>query len=395
MRTDLQRSTREPADQTPDERAHGTPSLVVETRLPPEDVARAGLVLLGLGVGAYLLWRLQEIVFLLLLAILLATAIAPIVNRLARGPFSRGAGILAVYTVIFLAIALPAFALAPSLVAQGAAFTENLPSNIEALRPYAEQLQPRPLQQAAVEGIDRLAAELSQTNALPGEQLLEAGATALRTVVNFLTVFVLAFYWLLERPGLKRALLRLVPSSRARDVNELWIEVEEKLGGWVRGQLILMLAMGVMAGIGFFLIGLPNPILLAVFAAVAEMIPVVGPFLAFAPAILVAITTGDLTLVLLTAVYSLIIQELEANVLVPRVMSRTVGISPLTVLLGILAGAALYGIPGALVAVPVAGAIQVILAYSLRHEEPASTAADTRQTTTGGATSTSPRHRWG
>lgn len=148
----------------------------------------------------------------------------------------------------------------------------------------------------------------------------------------------------------------------------VWLEVEEKLGGWVRGQLILMLAIGIMAGIGYTVIGLPNAALLAVAAGLFEIVPMLGPVLAFAPAVLVALTI-DPSKALIVIVYALVIQQIESNVLVPRVMRETVGVSPLTVLLGILIGAALYGLPGAFLAVPVAGAVQVLLAHALRSED--------------------------
>ena len=83
-----------------------------------------------------------------------------------------------------------------------------------------------------------------------------------------------------------------MPSQRARDVNTVWMEVEEKLGGWVRGQLLLMLAIGVMASIGYTVIGLPNPILLGVVAGLFEIVPMIGPFLAFAPAVLVGLANN-------------------------------------------------------------------------------------------------------
>jgi predicted PurR-regulated permease PerM len=147
------------------------------------------------------------------------------------------------------------------------------------------------------------------------------------------------------------------------------MEVEEKLGGWVRGQLILMLAIGVMATLGYFLLGLPNPVLLGVAAGLVEIVPMIGPFLAFAPAVLVALATVDPTRALAVAGYALVIQQVESNILVPRVMGHTVGVSQLTVLLGILIGSALAGIPGAFLAVPIAAAVQVILAHVLRSED--------------------------
>jgi predicted PurR-regulated permease PerM len=202
------------------------------------------------------------------------------------------------------------------------------------------------------------------------DQVIEAGATAAHTLISFFTVFVLAYYWLVERASIKRVLLRTVPVRHARGVNTVWMEVEEKLGGWVRGELLLMLAIGIMAGIAYFVLGLPNPALLGVAAGLFEIIPMIGPFLAFAPAVLVALAVVDPTRALLVAACALVIQQIESNVLVPRVMGRTVGVSPLTVLLGILIGSSLAGLPGAFLAVPMAGAIQVILAHTLRTEDP-------------------------
>src|SRR5207245_3145095 len=126
------------------------PRLVVINRVPPVEVARAGLVVIGLAVGCYLLWRVQEVIFLLSLAILLATAIEPLVNRLRRGPFTRGSGVLVVYTLIILTIGIPVYAVAPSLVSEATSFGDTLPERLQSLRPYVANLQPRPLKAFAV-----------------------------------------------------------------------------------------------------------------------------------------------------------------------------------------------------------------------------------------------------
>ncbi|HEY3062269.1 MAG TPA: AI-2E family transporter [Chloroflexota bacterium] len=344
------------------------PHVVVSNKFPPLEVARAGLVLMALAIGMYLLWRVQEVIFLLFLAILLATAIEPIVDRLRKGPFTRGSGTLLVYTAIVLLIGIPAYAIVPSVAAQAGSFMEALPDRLTALKPIALTL-PRPLQTVSLSAIDATLQSIQAPRVEGQQQLVEAGATALHTLVSLLTVFVLSFYWLVERASIKRVVLRTVPVQHARNVNTVWMEVEEKLGGWVRGQLILMLAIGVAATIGYSLIGLPNPILLGVASGLFEIVPMIGPFLAFAPAVLVALAINPAQ-ALAVAIYALVIQQIESNVLVPRVMGRTVGVSPLTVLLGILVGAALAGLPGAFLAVPLAGALQVILAHALRSEDP-------------------------
>ena len=345
------------------------PLQTVALKLPAAEIARAALVLIGIGVGLYLLWTIHKVLFLLFLGILVATAIEPLVNRLRRGPFSRGSGVLVVYTAIVLIIGLPTVIFAPSLTAQADAFIGTIPERIASLRPLAEQLRPHALQNVAVNAIDRVGETVSNPVPAEPESLVEVGAAAAESLLHFITVFFLAFYWLVERATIKRALLRLVPPRRAKDVNAVWLEVEEKLGGWVRGQLILMLAIAVMAGIGYVVIGLPNPLLLAVLAGIGEMIPMIGPFLAFAPAVIVALTIEPYVALLVIG-YAFVIQQIESNILLPRVMGRAVGISPLTVVLGILIGSILYGLPGAFLAVPVAAAIQVILTHTLGMEEP-------------------------
>jgi predicted PurR-regulated permease PerM len=343
--------------------------------LPAGEVARTGLVVLGLGLAVYVLWHIHEVVFLLFLGILLATAIEPIVNYLRRGPFGRGTGVLAVYTAIVLVLGTVTAVTVPNLAAQSDAFVASIPAKIAALRPYAAQLRPQPVEDAALRAIDRVGDTVSNPSVPVDEDSLLTIATTLgHFLINFMTVFFLAFYWLVERATIKRALLRLVPASRARGVNAVWIEVEQKLGGWVRGQLLVMLTMGLLAGVGFWIIGLPNPALLGVLAGVAELVPMIGPFLAFAPAVLVALGIDPWTTLIVIG-YAIVIQQVESNFLVPRIMGHTVGVSPLTVVLGILIGAILYGLPGAFLAVPIAGAIQVIVAHAVGMEDQAQSAA--------------------
>jgi len=346
------------------------PKSVVVNTYPPAEVARLLLVVLGFGIGVYVLWRIQEVIFLLFVAILVATAIEPIVNRLRRGPFTRGSGVLVVYTGIMLVIGTAAYFVIPNVLNQAGSFTQTLPERLIAMRVDVAQLSQPALRGALLQLLDQLNTAVQAPATPKQEDLVAVGAAAAQTIISFLSIFVLAFYWLVERASIKRVLLRSVSLARAKDVNTVWLEVEEKLGGWVRGQLVLMLAIGVMAGLGYTVIGLPNAALLAVAAGLFEIVPMIGPFLAFAPAAVVALTVSPGTAVLVI-VYALVIQQIESNVLVPRVMREAVGVSLLTVLLGILIGSALYGLPGAFLAVPLAGAIQVVLAHTLPSEDPA------------------------
>jgi predicted PurR-regulated permease PerM len=166
----------------------------------------------------------------------------------------------------------------------------------------------------------------------------------------------------------------------------VWDEVEVNVGGWVRGQLTLMLLIGIASLAGYFLIGVKYWPAMALFIALCEAIPLVGPYIGTAPAVLIALTQGSndglpalvgmgdmgsVTRALLVVLFAVILQTIEGNVLVPRVMRNSVGISPLTVIISLLIGAALGGLLGALLAVPIAGSIQVILSdiRSIQDEE--------------------------
>jgi predicted PurR-regulated permease PerM len=333
-------------------------------------VARYTLVMALVLGGLYLLWRIEEVLLLLLLAILLATAIEPLVNVLRRGPFNRGQGILIVYSGIFCVLAAVGVLVVPSLIGEGTRFIETMPQQIGALRPRVEQIELDPLRTLLLRVIEETAPTIQErleapVATAPPEQLVGAGGALAHTLFSVVTVFLLAYYWLTERTTIKRGVLRLVPAARARQINATWLEVEDKLGAWVRGQLFVMLALGVMAGAAFLLLGLPNPLLLAVLAGLFEIIPMIGPFLAFVPALLVALAVDPFKALLLVPI-AIVIQQIEGNVLIPRIMSHQVGISPLTVILGILIGSILYGPAGAFLAVPVAAAIQVILNNTLR-----------------------------
>lgn len=350
---------------------------IVRVVLPASEVARAGLVIIGLALGAYVLWHIHEVIFLLFLGILLATAIEPLVNYLRRGPFGRGSGVLVVYSVIALVVGTLMAITIPSLVAQSDAFFNSIPEKIAGLRPYAERLEPQPVEDAAIRAIDRVGESVSNPTVPVDEQsLIQVLTTIGHSLINFMTVFFLAFYWLIERATIKRALLRLVPAVQARNVNAVWLEVEQKLGGWVRGQLFVMGVVAILAGVGFWLIGLPNAALLGVLAGLGELVPMIGPFLGFAPAVLVALGMDPWTALIVVG-YAVVIQQIEGNYLVPRIMGHAVGVSPLTVVLGILIGAILYGLPGAFLAVPVAGAVQVIVAHALGMEDTAQASAHT------------------
>ncbi|HEY7826837.1 MAG TPA: AI-2E family transporter, partial [Candidatus Limnocylindrales bacterium] len=163
-----------------------------------------------------------------------------------------------------------------------------------------------------------------------------------------------------EREHLQRFCLSYLPADRRPGVREGWNIVELRLGAWVRGQLILMVALGTATGLAYSVMGLPAAPLLGLIAGLTEVVPLIGPALGVIPALLVAAAfRPDLVLVVLVAY--VIIQLVESNVLVPIVMRNAVGVSPFLLTVSLLVGGALGGLVGALIAVPVVAAAEAIL----------------------------------
>jgi predicted PurR-regulated permease PerM len=179
-------------------------------------------------------------------------------------------------------------------------------------------------------------------------------------IVGALTVFVIAFYYLMEKVWLRRLiLLEIAPGPRER-VDRIWGNVEAKVGDWLRGQLLLCLAIGMTATIGYGVLGVRFWPLLGLWAGLTEIIPIIGPWLGGVPAVIIALTQSW-NKALLVIGFILLLQLLENTVLVPRIMRGAVGLTPLTVFVAILAGTQFLGVLGALLAIPVAAAVQVVL----------------------------------
>lgn len=334
--------------------------------------------------GFTFLWFIRNVLFLVFVSLLIATGIEPLVNKLRqKGPFSRSTGILFVYTLIFGTIGTVLYLAIPPLISEGQRLAEAF-ADPQKIKTSISSISNSFLRDTLSTAYDN-AGSILQTIAL-NSQTLSIGLSLFEVVFSLATVFVIAFYWLTEKRHIKRFIFSLVPKDKRARSNDIWENVEDKLGAWMRGQLFLMLFIGVLAGVGYTIMGLRFAFALAVFAGLAELIPIIGPFLGGAPAVLIALTQ-DLTLTIIVVVYIVVLQLVEGNVLVPRIMQKAVGVSPLTVIIGILIGTTVAGIGGALLAVPVAAAVQVlinnVLSYGAENADPK--AAATAATSTGKA----------
>ena len=176
---------------------------------------------------------------------------------------------------------------------------------------------------------------------------------------GLLTILILTFYILVEADSLQRTMLQLFPARDRARVAAVSRDITLKVSAWLGGQLLLGAMIGISSAIGLGLLGIPFFYVLALISGVGELIPVVGPFLSAIPAIAVAATVS-INKVVLVIIFFVLQQQLENHILVPKVMQRQVGVSPVTVIVALLIGGKLLGIVGAILAVPTAAILQVV-----------------------------------
>jgi len=334
--------------------------LVVRTAL----IVLTALVVFGL---ARLVTRIVDILIIVLVAAILATGVAPLVSALERVRLgSRGWRLprawatLVVFLLIVLLLLLLTGLLLTPLVLESQGFLTHLPANLQQLEALAQSWEDRYPWLPDLSGlVRRLPTELNQLS----RYFAPAAGVAVRFLgglATVITVLFLAFYMLLEGPAVKAGFLALFPRSHRRQAADVLEQIGAKFGGWVRGQLLLGLIIGVAAAAGMAAIGMPFALLLGIVAGLTELIPMIGPTLGAVPAVFLALFQPSWKLIFTIAWYAMI-QEAEAHIVVPRVMRASVGLSPLLTILALVTGARLLGAMGALLAVPVAAALQVVV----------------------------------
>ncbi|HEX5809135.1 MAG TPA: AI-2E family transporter [Anaerolineales bacterium] len=316
----------------------------------------------------WLLYSLRVVLFLFFVAIVIGTAIRPAVEWLHRRGISRSLGIIIIYILIAALVTGFVAMIFPLLAEQGAQISQSLPQYYADFRSALINADNRLLQnigwrfpsQFSVLGNRNPGTETEEEVINQVTQTVVYTNIVVRGLLNTLAVFLLAYYWTQEGNLVQRSVLRVFPQQRRKKVREFIRLAEDKIGGYVRGQGLLCVAIGVAAFFAYLLIGLPYTLVLAIFAGVMEMVPIFGPTLGAIPAFLVALTVDPSKAVWVVAV-TVIIQLLENAVLVPRIMKSSMGVNPIIVLLSLIAFSSVFGFAGALLALPLAAIIQLLM----------------------------------
>jgi len=326
-----------------------------------------GTVLVALVATALALFvALRYVVLLLFLGIVVATALTPLVERLRKIGLSQGAANLAAFGALLLVVIGIAMALIPFFTAQAVQAISDLPAFYAGFRTTVTQSSSRFLRELGAELPADPFNSLTQDNgaALSNEASIIIPGAA-RAMLFGVLVLLLSYYWLYYRALAIQSIALLIPLNQRAGVMEIWNESEQKIGAFVRGLVILSVIIGVLSAIGYMAIGLPYGLTIAVIAGLLEAIPYVGPIVTMVLAGIVGMTVSQ-NMALLAIGIALIIQLLENTIVVPRVMDKTVGVSPVVTLLALAVFSDLFGLLGALLAVPLAAVFQVLLDRLMR-----------------------------
>ena len=319
---------------------------------------------------AWALWEVRDALLLIYISALIAIGLSPLVNdlerkRLMRQRVPRWMAILVIYVFIIAALVAVASMVIPAVVMQARDLAREFPQLLHQAQQW--------LINHGVLTREISAQEAVQSASVSGAQdYLQFVANAVLGVVGgvfgLITALVLAFYLLVDSSSLILVFLRLFPREKRPQVNDACRRVTNKISAWLGGQLLLAGIIGSTAALGLFLMGVPFFWVLALVAAIGEMIPIVGPILSAVPAVAVALSVSP-TLALGVIIFFVAQQQLENHLLVPKIMQRQVGISPVFVIIALLIGGSLLGVMGAILAVPTAAILQVLLEETL--SEPA------------------------
>lgn len=309
------------------------------------------------------LYYLWHILIVFIIAAFLAFVLHPIVDRLDRA-LPRVVSILLVY-LLFLAVLATAISwLSPLVAGQFRAFSRSLPTYISQAGGLFSSLQHRfvALPMAWQNVMNRALAELQSAAVRVTREALPAVLGAAIWFVSLIIIPVLTFFMLLGSRGYARMILALAPRHSRPSIVALMRLLRDALWAFIRGESLLMLAVGTASGLGFYLIGMPYPIVFAVIAGLLEAIPNFGPTITFITVTLVGFAISPILAVKAAAV-ALVVQLLENSLLAPLVLAKAVDVAPITVALAVLIGGFLRGPLGVLVSIPLAVMIKVVLLY--------------------------------
>lgn len=316
-------------------------------------VVKVALVILVL----YFLYLIKSILIILFISVILSSLIDPLADWFTKKRIPRSLAVISIYLVLLAIIVGIAILLIPPIIEQVKNLVSNFPAYWDKLAALLVSLKQFSVEYGFLDNIKNSLTSM-QGNLAGGIFTTINGF--FNGVVAFFAVIFITFYLVIEEDSIKKVLRSITPTKHHLYLGDLISRMRDKLGLWLRGQMILSLIVGALSYIGLTILGVEYALILAILAGVAETVPYLGPILSAIPAIFIALTQSPL-LALLVLILYFVIQQLENNLLVPKVMQKTVGLNPIISIVALLIGAQVGGIIGVILAIPVAIVVTVFI----------------------------------
>lgn len=319
----------------------------------------------------YLIYLVREVIGIIFATLIFASAIAPSVKKLEKIKIPRSLAILLIYLAILLVIGAAVYLIIPPIINEAKELGNNLPHYINKTSNLIFNLQnytdknnwPIDLQAT----INNLTAGLQSST----QGLIETISNFFGGLFSFFIILVMTFYLTLEQDGLKKSVAAFLPLKNRQRLLKTLDQIQQKISWWFRGQLALCVIIFLMTYMSLSIFGMKYALVLAIIAGLAEIIPYLGPTIAAVPAIFIALVQSPVLALFILLVY-IIIQLVENNILVPKIMQQAIGLDPIISIVALMIGFKLAGILGAILAIPASTALMVIakdllLSHSTQH----------------------------
>jgi predicted PurR-regulated permease PerM len=341
---------------------------------------RVAVVLVAIGIGATVLLAAGDAVSPFIVGLLLAYLLDPLVERFARLGVPRWLAVLLVYVLAIGVVALAIALTVPPLVRQVATFADQLPTIVRQIQYQLDHLNqlydriglPAEIRSSANQIVKATVDAVRNLDLGVIRPIIASAAGFVSSIFGYLILPAWLFYLLKDRPRLQVAFDRSLPPAWRADVWAIAGIVHEVFGKWIRGQIILGSTVGIASFVGLTFLGFAvDPIfaqyavLLALIAGFGELIPIIGPIITAVPAVLLGLTAGAEPALAALILY-FAIQQVENNVLVPKIQSDAIKLHPTAIIVALVVGGAIFGLLGAVLALPVAAAFRDVFAYVFR-----------------------------
>lgn len=306
------------------------------------------------------IYAIRDIVLIVFVSLVFAAAVDPWIDKMERVKIPRVLGILVIYLVLIGVFALAIGLLVPPIIEQVKSISDQFPdyydrwvSTFSAIQEYSQKYGVESNVKSSLENVSGALTQLTSG-------IFSASSKIFGAFISLFGILVLTFYMTIEEAGMKKFFHAVAPSKYQPYLMQKANQIQEKMGLWLRGQLILSLLIFIVTFIGLSIIGVEYALVLALIAGITEFIPYIGPFIGAVPAVLLTLAQDPLKAILVIILY-IVVQQLENHILVPKVMQKTVGLNPIVVIIVMLMGAKVAGVVGMLLAVPATTIVKIFV----------------------------------